>query len=62
MNKDIDTTNFAGVGIVGNSIIMLLPPRVPITKERALVLAAYLVTLADDGDEFPEYLKAVQNT
>ena len=40
----------------------MLAPRVPITKDKALRLAAYLVAMADDQNEFPEILKAVQNT
>lgn len=58
----MDTTNDFLVSMRGEAIIIMLAPRVPITKEEALRLAAYLVAMADDKNEFPEILKAVQNT
>lgn len=42
--------------------IMRMPAYGIISKEDALNLAAWLVAMADDNDEFPELLKAVQNT
>lgn len=59
----IDPTNRFGVAVLGDSIVLLLPPR-RMTRAQALTFAAWLVVLADDDDppQFPEHLKAVQNT
>lgn len=58
----MDTTNDFFVGVLGDGIAILNPPRGKITKEQALRLAAYLVLLADDtGAEFPKVLEAVKN-
>lgn len=51
-----------GVGMGDDSIRILNPPLVPISKERALRLAAWLVTLADPLNEhFTACLDEVQN-
>ena len=42
-------------------IVILNPPAHPITKADALLLAAYLVALADDDESFPKQLAAVCN-
>jgi hypothetical protein len=63
----IETVNKFGVGVgqhpktgeFGVSIMLL--PKGIIRKTDALLLAAWLVALADDHDEFPAILKAVQN-
>jgi hypothetical protein len=50
------------VSIHGDKIAILMPPRGPITKEQALRLAAYIVTLADpQGDAFTDMLDQVQS-
>jgi hypothetical protein len=57
--------NQFGVAVRNEQIVILLPPTGPITKEDALLLAAYLVVLADESaDEwnFKEILQAVKNT
>lgn len=57
----MDTQNKFMVGVQGNNIAILLPPRGPISKEDALMMAAWIVTLAtNDEDQFAEYLVAVQ--
>lgn len=56
-----DTANRFIVGVIADDLaIMLWQKR--LTKADALNLAAWLVVLADDADEFPAYLAAVKNT
>lgn len=58
----IDTMNKFMVGVQGDSIVMLRPPRGAISKKDALVFAAWIATLADDdGLSFDAALKAVQD-
>jgi hypothetical protein len=57
----IDTTNLFWVGVKGEAIVVMRP-RQHMTKAEALNLAAYLVVLADENDEFPALLEAVKNT
>jgi len=50
------------VGSNGDSIVILNPPS-RLTKEEALVLAAWLVALADPaGEDFTEIMEAVAST
>lgn len=61
--KDLDVTNINMVSVNGSSVVILNPPRGPITKEHALTLAAWIVTLAcANPGEFEKYLDAVQST
>lgn len=58
-----DIFNKHGVSVGGDKIAILLPPRGDMTKHDALVLAAWIVSLADPlGDEFQKILDAVQST
>lgn len=58
----IDTANKFLVGAAMDRIVVMNPPRGPITKEEALMLAAYLVCLADPTSErFAGFLDAAQN-
>jgi hypothetical protein len=58
----MDTTNDFLVGSGGDAIVILLAASATrMTKEKALRLAAYLVALADDDDQFPAVLAAVRN-
>lgn len=59
--EEIDTDNQFMVGSQGTNIIVLRPPSV-MTKEQAVRFAAWLVTLADDNNQFDTVLEAVQNT
>lgn len=60
--EDLDTFNRWGVGVHGDKIGMLMPPRGLMTKDEALLLAAWLVTLADySGDRFQAVLDKVQS-
>ena len=61
--EEFEISNKFMVGMQAGKIRMLIPPRGPMTKEEALVLAAWLVCLADfGGDCFEQILEKVQNT
>lgn len=50
------------VSMQGDKIAILMPPRGPITKEQALRLAAWIVSLADPlGEAFADVLNQVQS-
>ncbi len=67
MVKEIDTGNKYLVGVRGDVVVMLRPPR-ELTRSDAVLLAAYLVALADcihdplgDADtQFANVLEAVR--
>lgn len=56
----IDTTNRYCVSMLGDDIVIRFPVR-QLRREEALNLAAWLVAMADDKDEFAAILAAVQN-
>lgn len=69
VEQPIDTSNeFAvacGVGVRSDELVLFLPPASGqrLTRDQALVLAAWLASLADPGgDRFARVLEAVQNT
>lgn len=57
----MDNTNKYMVGVRGKEIVIMLPPMGSISKHDALMMAAWIVTLADDDDKFAEYIAAVQS-
>ena len=57
----IDPANIQFVGWQGGEIVVMMP-RARMTRQQALAHAAWLVALADDDDEFAEYLEAVRST
>lgn len=59
--SEIDTGNDQFAGVRGDKIV-LVAPKIYMTKQEALRHAAWLVALADDDDEFPAILGAVRNT
>lgn len=59
---DISSMNEFMVGVQGDHILIMRPPTTPLTRERALNLAAWLVTLADQDDEFGLYLEKIEST
>lgn len=63
MDQDeIDLGNWQMVGVQGDFINVMMP-RQQMTRDQALVHAAWIVALADDYDgRFESILKAVQNT
>lgn len=59
----IDTFNKFMVGMRSGHICIAAPPIGGIPRADALLLAAYIVALADPmGEEFQQVLEAVQNT
>lgn len=65
IDPPIDTFNkfVVGVGIGGIAIVNLKALQTWISKDDALVLAAWLVVLADeDGTRFAKVLEAVRST
>ena len=59
-----DPINLFAVGLQGDTIVVLNPPRLPMTYDVALNLAAWLVVLADGraGHSFDAVLSAVHNS
>jgi hypothetical protein len=57
-----DTTNRFMVSMRGDGLLVPIRPVQILTKDDALNLAAWLVAMADDNDEFPVLLEAVRNT
>lgn len=58
----MDTSNKQLVGVRGENIIVMLPAH-RMTKQEALVHAAWLVVLAENNDgEFDKVLTAVKNS
>ena len=58
----MDTRNRFLVGAQGDKINILNPPVGPITREDALLFAAWLVAIADVDDIFAHTLEAVEST
>lgn len=58
----IDPTNAQFVGRNGLGQVTVTFPRAVMTREEALAHAAWLVSVADDDDEFAAYLAAVRST
>ncbi len=58
----MDTFNKFGVGINGRDEIVLTVIGRTIKREDALNLAAWIVAIADRGDDFEVLLRAVRNT
>lgn len=60
--EPIDPVNRCCVSVCNERIVMILPPRESMSKREALVLAAWLVALADENGEFERCLAAVLAT
>lgn len=58
----VDIHNKYYLGLRGDKIVMPLPPAGLMSKEEALVLAAWLVMLADDDDQFKKILAMVRES
>lgn len=58
----MDTFNKHMVGVQGENIVIMNPPRGPISKADALTFAAWIVSLADDHEAFTDHLAAVQGS
>lgn len=60
---EIDTTNEYLVGAQGDRVVVVMPPRGPMTKEQALRLAVYLRVLSGATDaEYDAMHNAVVST
>jgi hypothetical protein len=58
-----DTTNYQLVSVNGAEAVVILAPQRTMTREHALLHAAWLVAIcAPDAGEFERILAAVQNT
>lgn len=57
-----DTMNKYMVGSSASGVYVMAPLPQWFKKADALNLAAWLVAIADDNDEFPELLEAIKNT
>ena len=63
MSEEIDTMNRFGVGVQGDGVVIVMPPRGIISKDDAILLAAWLVALADPlEDRFEKVLHAIQSS
>jgi hypothetical protein len=61
MSQTIDTSNDSVVAVNGKCIVVMGMKPI-LSREQALRLAAWIVALADEKDEFPALLEAVRNT
>lgn len=61
MNDEIDTGNYQMVSARGDDIIVLRAKN-KMTKDEALLHAAWLVAMVGDHEKFEVILDAVQNT
>lgn len=59
--QERDLSNAQMVGRNGYGEISMILPRIRMTRDEALVHAAWLVLLADDDDEFAGILEAVRS-
>lgn len=61
--ENVDITNQWLLGTKGDNIVMLNHnAAINMTRIEALVLAAWLVAMADEDNEFKQILEKVQNT
>lgn len=63
MSDEIETFNKYMVAVNGQGIVIMNPPRYPMSSADAILLAAWLISLADPGDDkFKAILGAVQGS
>ena len=63
VSAEIDTANDCLVAVNDQGVLLMMPPRFPMPKDKALRLAAWIVALADPvGDDFQKVFDAVRNT
>lgn len=60
-DDDDNTFNRCGVGMRGERVV-ILRFRAELSKREAVNLAAWIVALADEDEEFKRLLQAVRNT
>ena len=61
-DTEIDTFNKFLVAGGGDGLVFLKPVPLRLSEADALLLAAYLVTMVGDDEQWGRVLKAVQNT
>lgn len=61
MTDEIDTTNKFLVGVMGDGIVFLRPVPRTLTRDDALLLAAYLVAMVCDDARWDAVRKAVES-
>lgn len=59
IEETLDVTNYQAVGVTGSDMVVVLMPKMKMTREEALVQAAWLVAIADDKGQFQRILKMV---
>jgi hypothetical protein len=59
---DVDTFNRFGVGMRGGERMVILRFHAELSKREAVNLAAWLVAVAGEDDEFKRVLQAARNT
>lgn len=57
----MDTMNKFLIGLNGDDLVFLKPVPQRLSKEDSLLLAAWLVAMVADVDQFMEMLKAIEN-
>ena len=66
MPDHVETMNRHLVSLHGDRVAIMMPPRGPISRDEALVLAAWLVVCAECGgstrEDFQRVLTAVSST
>ena len=60
-DTEMDTFNKYMVGVQGDNIVIMMPPRAPMSKADALMFAAWIITLADDDETFQKALEAARS-
>lgn len=59
---NLDTSNHHGVSRISDRVLISIPPRSSMSREEALVLAAWLVLMADDDASFAAILGRVMTS
>lgn len=62
MADEIDTTNKFLVSVGGDGIVFLRPLPQQMSRDDALLLAAYIVAIVADNDKWEATLTAVEST
>jgi hypothetical protein len=59
---EFDTANKHLVGLKGDQVVVMVPPRAPLSREEAMMLAAWLLAISGiDLETFRQAFDAVSN-
>lgn len=59
---EFDTANKHLVGLKGDQVVVMVPPRAPLSREEAMMLAVWLVAISGvDLETFRQAYEAVAN-